>query len=401
MAAPKKKGKRDHKPQDEKQWLGKPEKNKCRVGIVGLPNIGKSSLFNTFSAKQVPAENYPFCTIKPAQTQVPVPDKRWVHLCSAFKPRSRVQAVLEIWDIAGLVRGAHEGQGLGNEFLSNIQAVDAIFHVVRGFRAKQVEHVEGSLDPVRDIEIISNELRQKDIANLTKKSDSLGKLVTRTKDKRVHDEYEVVTQLLSILKEGKDIGYCGVHFAAKHLEFIQSYNLFTAKPVVFLMNVSESNWLKGHNKFIGDLQEFVKKHYPGCAVIPFCAAFEKKLTEMSAEECEKYLTENKTKSVLNKIIHQGYKALNLVHFFTCGEDEVRCWTIRKGSKAPVAAGTIHGDMEDGFICAETYSYKDFKKNGATEQGVKAAGKYHQNGRNYVVQDGDICFFKFSPPQKKK
>eukprot|EP01083_Nonionella_stella_P178329 629574_1 len=401
MAAPKKKKDKKGGHQEEKQWLGKQEKNKCRMGIVGLPNIGKSSLFNVFSAKQVPAENYPFCTIKPAQTQVPVPDKRWVHLCSAFKPKSRIQAVLEIWDIAGLVRGAHEGQGLGNEFLSNIQAVDAIFHVVRGFRAKHVEHVEGSLDPVRDIKIIANELRQKDIAKLSKKYDSLSKLVNRSKDKRIKDEFEVVKILLDILKQGKDLAYCGTHFAPKHLDFIRSYNLFTCKPVVFLVNVSESNWLKGQNKFIAEIQEYVKKEYKGCPVIPFSAAFEKKISEMPSDEAEEYLTKNKTKSMINKIIHQGYKALHLIHFFTCGEDEVRCWTIRKGSKAPQAAGTIHTDMEVGFICSETYAYKDFKKCGATEAGVKSGGKYHQNGRNYVVQDGDVCFFKFNPPQGKK
>jgi len=402
MAAPKKKkGKKDESKQEEKQWLGKQEKNKCRVGIVGLPNIGKSSLFNVFSSKQVPAENYPFCTIKPAQTIVPVPDKRWVHLCSAFCPKSRVQAVLEVWDIAGLVRGAHKGEGLGNEFLSNIQAVDAMFHVVRGFRAKHVEHVETTLDPVRDIKIIANELRQKDIVKLAKMDETLGKRAHKTNDKAMLFEYECVHNLLEILQSGKDIGYCGVKFPVKQLEYIRSYNLFTAKPMVFLVNVSESNWLKGQNKFMEGVVAYVKEAYPGCAVIAFCAAFEKKISEMSAEEAEAYLSKHKTKSVLNKIIHAGYKALNLVHYFTCGEDEVRCWTFRKGSKAPQAAGVIHGDMESGFICAETYAYKDFKKNGSTEQGVKAAGKYHQNGRNYVVQDGDVCFFKFSPPAKEK
>jgi len=324
-----------------------------------------------------------------------------VHLCEAFKPRSRIQAVLEIWDIAGLVRGAHEGQGLGNEFLSNIQAVDAIFHVVRAFRAKLVEHVEGSLDPVRDIKIIANELIQKDIAIMTKKHDSLSKLVNRSKDKRIKDEFECVQELLAMLKEGKYLAFCGKHFASKHLDYIRSYNLFTCKPVVFLVNVSESNWLKGQNKYIQEIQEYVGKDYKGSPVIPFSAAFEKKINEMDADEAEKYLTKNKTKSVLNKIIHQGYKALHLIHFFTCGEDEVRCWTIRKGTKAPQAAGTIHTDMEEGFICAETYSYKDFKKNGATEAGVKSAGKYHQHGRNYVAQDGDIFFFKFTKPQPKK
>ena len=236
---------------------------------------------------------------------MPVPDKRWVHLCESFKPRSRVQAVLEIWDIAGLVKGAHEGQGLGNEFLANIQAVDAIYHVVRAFRAKHIEHVEGSLDPIRDIKIIANELRQKDISLLNKKYESLSKLVNRSKDKRIKDEFECVKILLDILKDGKDLAFCGIHFQSKHLDFIRSYNLFTCKPIVFLVNVSESNWLKGQNKYIADIQQFVKKEYPGCAVIPFSAAFEKKISEMSPDECEQYLTKNKTKSVVNKIIHQG------------------------------------------------------------------------------------------------
>jgi len=399
MAAPKKK-KEEHK-EEEKQWLGKPEKNKCRIGIVGLPNIGKSSLFNVFSSKQVPAENYPFCTIKPSQTQVPVPDKRWLHLCESFKPRSRVQAVLEIWDIAGLVRGAHEGQGLGNEFLANIQAVDAIYHVVRAFKAKDVEHVEGSLDPVRDIEIIANELRQKDIAVVSKKYESLSKLVGRSKDRRVKEEFECVSILLELLKEGKDLAFCGVRFDGKYLDYIRSYNLFTCKPVVFLVNVSETNWLKGQNKYIAEIQEYVKKAYPGSAVIPFSATFEKKVSEMTADEAEAFLNKNKTKSLLNKIIQAGYKSLQLIHYFTCGEDEVRCWTIRKGTKAPQAAGVIHSDMEDGFICAEVYAYKDFKKCGGTETAVKSGGKYQQQGKNYVVQDGDICFFKFNKPQPSK
>eukprot|EP00485_Elphidium_margaritaceum_P001664 CAMPEP_0202691174 /NCGR_PEP_ID=MMETSP1385-20130828/5960_1 /ASSEMBLY_ACC=CAM_ASM_000861 /TAXON_ID=933848 /ORGANISM="Elphidium margaritaceum" /LENGTH=403 /DNA_ID=CAMNT_0049346535 /DNA_START=59 /DNA_END=1270 /DNA_ORIENTATION=+ len=401
MAAPKK-GKDDKKEHhEEKQWLGKPEKNKCRIGIVGLPNIGKSSFFNVLSSKQVAAENYPFCTIKPSLTQVAVPDKRWVHLCESFKPKSRVQAILEVWDIAGLVRGAHEGKGLGNEFLANIQAVDAIYHVVRAFRAKDVEHVEGTLDPVRDIQIIANELRQKDIALLQKKYDSLSKLVTRTKDKRVKDEFVIVERLLALLKEGKDIAFCGERFEGKYLDYISSYNLFTAKPVTFLVNVSESNWLKGQNKFIADIQAHVAKVYPGSSVIPFSAAFEKKISEMPAEESEAFLEKNSTKSVINKIITQGYKCLQLIHFFTCGEDEVRCWTVRKGAKAPQAAGTIHSDMEVGFICAEVYAYKDFKKSGGTELSVKSAGKYQQHGKTYVVQDGDVCFFKFNKPQPAK
>jgi len=379
-------------------FLGKLEKNKCRIGIVGLPNVGKSSLFNTFSTKQVPAENYPFCTIQPAQAIVAVPDKRWNYLCDIYKPKSKIQAVLEIWDIAGLVRGAHEGKGLGNEFLSNIQSVDAIYHVVRAFKDKLVEHVDGSVDPIRDLETISFELRAKDKQTIASKLDNLEKLVKRTTDRRVKKELEVVSKIKTALDAGKDVNY--VDWTSDEIEYVRGYNLFTAKPVVFLVNVSLTDWEKGSNKFITAIQEWVDKNYPGSVVVPFSAVFEKKFLEMNPTEQESYLKEHKTKSMLDKIITAGYKALHLIHFFTAGEDEVRCWTIREGTKSPQAGGTIHSDFEKGFICAETMAYKDFKKLG-TENAVKSAGKYIQNGKNYDVQDGDIMYFKFNKPTTGK
>lgn len=327
-----------------------------------------------------------------------VPDKRWAHLCEAFKPKSRVQAVLEIWDIAGLVKGAHEGKGLGNEFLSNIQAVDAIYHCVRAFKDKDIQHVEGDVNPVRDMEIISSELRKKDLAFIQAKYEKLDISARRTNDKHAKDELACVERILNVLKEDKDIQFH--HWNGKDIEFIQQYNLFTAKPVVFLVNVSVKNWLKGQNKWIPAIKEWVTKNYPNSPVLPFSAKFEEKLVEMTVEESEKYLQENNTKSQMNKIIHAGYKALKLIHYFTCGADEVKCWTIRQGTKAPQAAGVIHGDMEQGFICAETYNYKAFKKHGS-EHEVKANGQYQQNGKNYEVHDGDILFFKFNKPQGKK
>ncbi|ETO08785.1 yyaF/YCHF TRANSFAC/OBG family small GTpase plus RNA binding domain TGS [Reticulomyxa filosa] len=425
-------------------FLGKLEKNKCRIGIVGLPNVGKSSLFNTFSTKQVPAENYPFCTIQPAQAIVAVPDKRWTHLCEVYAPRSRIQAVLEIWDIAGLVRGAHEGKGLGNEFLSNIQSVDAIYHVVRAFKDKMVEHVDGSVDPIRDLETISFELRAKDRQTIAGKFENMEKMAKRSNDRKIKKELviifyfkkgycvdvyvkliEVVGKIKEVLEAGKDVNYAD--WTSDEIEYIRGYNLFTAKPVVFLVNVSMSDWEKGSNKFIGVIQEWVDKHFPGSAVIPFSAVFEakvclyllflslsftnyisiwycffdfKKLLEMDESKREAYLKEHKTRSMLDKIITSGYKALHLIHFFTAGEDEVRCWTVRATTKAPQAAGTIHTDFEKGFICAETMSYKDFKKCGS-ESAAKANGKYIQNGKSYEVQDGDIMYFKFNKPTSKK
>ena len=205
-------------------------------------------------------------------------------------------------------------------------------------------------------------------------------------------------RILAVLNEDKDIQF--QQWSGKDIEFIQRYNLFTAKPVVFLINVRDKDWLSGTNKWIPAIKEWVSKNYPNSPVIPFSAKFEETIAEMDAQTCEKYLQEHNTKSQMNKIIHAGYKALKLIHFFTCGADEVKCWTIRQGTKAPQAAGVIHGDMEVGFICAEQYTYKSFKKHG-NEHEVKANGAYHQNGKNYEVQDGDILFFKFNKPQGKK
>lgn len=270
--------------------------------------------------------------------------------------------------------------------------------MVRAFRDSKVEHVEGSLNPVRDMQIVTNELRMKDLIQLIKKRDVLLKLTARSKNKQQIQELQIVHELIEVLESGEDVQ--SKRWPNKYLDVIRGYNLFSAKPVVYLVNVSESNWLKGSNKYMEDIQIWVKEHYPYSAVIPFSAKFEKNLSEMDAETAENYLGEHSTKSALNKIIHHGYKALSLIHFFTCGEDEVRAWTLRKGSKAPQAGGVIHSDMQIGFICCETYSYKSFRKY-KSEHECKAHGKYLQNGRNYVIQDGDVLFFKFNKPVQKK
>lgn len=316
----------------------------------------------------------------------------------AYKPAKNFRAVLDVWDIAGLVKGAHEGKGLGNEFLSNIASVDAIFHLVRAFKDKKIDHVEGDVNPIRDMEIIRAELIAKDLAMMSTKFENMDKAAKRSNDKKVKDELVVVERIFQGLKENKEIQF--IQWSPREIEYLRSYNLFTAKPVVFLVNVGLKDWLKGSNKWIAEIQEWVKGNYPGSPVIPFSATFEKMVIDMKEEERNKYLEENKTKSAINRIITNGYDALSLIHYFTAGEDEVKCWTIRAGTKAPQAAGVIHTDFETGFICAEVMSYKDWKKCGG-EQGCKATGKYRQHGKDYVVQDGDIMFFKFNRPVPKK
>jgi len=373
----------------EKQILGRPG-NAVKIGIVGLPNVGKSTLFNVLSGLSVPAENYAFCTIDPSKAAVEVPDKRWDFLCDLFNPQKRFRAVLSCWDIAGLVRGAHEGKGLGNEFLSNIAAVDAIYHCVRAFKDKKIEHVDGEIDPIRDLETISDELRKKDCVVLKSVLEKKSNLAERSNDKKMKEEVVILQQLLTLVESGTDARRH--KWALKDIEFINTLNLFSAKPVVFLVNVSEKSWRKGGNKWIEPIKKWVKQNSKGSKVIPFSAAFESKVA--AAEDKAAFLKEAKVPSHVQKIIFAGYKSLNLIHYFTCGEDEVKCWTIRKGTKAPAAGGVIHSDFEKGFICAETMAYDDFVECG-TEAACKSAGKYVQNGKNYVVKDGDILFFKFN------
>jgi len=376
----------------KKVVLGRP-KNNVSIGIVGLPNVGKSALFNLLSGQQVSSENYPFCTIDPSKAQIMVPDERWEFLCNEFKPQRRVGAVLTCWDIAGLVRGAHEGQGLGNEFLSNIAAVDAIFHVVRAFSDKKIEHVDGDVDPIRDLETISGELRMKDITLVQTHLEKIEKLAQRSNDKKLKAEVVLCKQMAALLADGGDIRYG--EWTNADVPTINKMNLFTAKPVVFLVNVSEKGWRGKGTKWLKPIKKWVKKKCPGSKVIPFSAKFEELYAELAnADEQKAFLEKANAPTHIPKIIWAGYKALNLIHYFTCGADEVKCWTIRRGTLAPQAAGVIHTDFEKGFISAETMSYADYVEYGS-EAKCKAAGKYKQNGRTYEVQDGDILFFKFN------
>lgn len=364
-----------------------------KMGIVGLPNVGKSTFFNILTKLQAAAENFPFCTIDPNEGRVPVPDPRFDHLCEKYKPASKVPAFLNVVDIAGLVKGANEGLGLGNAFLSHIKACDGIFHMIRIFDDEEIVHVEGNVDPIRDIEIINEELRLKDLDFVEKIHDEVEKKVVRSGDKTLKFDYEVLHKIVEILKnEKKGVRYHD--WNDKEIEVLNKHLLLTSKPIVYLLNMSETEYIKKKNKWLPKIKQWVDEHDPGAVVIPYSAAFEAKVQDMSEEERKAFLSENNVTSQMDKIITNGYKALQLCYFFTAGEDEVKCWTIQVGTKAPQAAGRIHTDFEKGFIMAEVMKFEDFKENGS-ESAVKAAGKYRQQGKQYVVEDGDIILFKFN------
>lgn len=371
-----------------------------KIGIVGLPNVGKSTFFNVLTKSEAAAENFPFCTIDPNESRVPVPDERFDFLCDYHKPPSKIPAFLNVVDIAGLVKGAHAGQGLGNAFLSHISACDAIFHLTRAFEDDGIVHIEGSVDPVRDIEIIHEELRLKDEELIVPIIDKLEKVAVRGGDKKLKPEFDIMSKVKNwIIDEKKHVRFYP-DWNDKEIEVLNKHLLLTSKPMIYLVNLSEKDYIRRKNKWLIKIKEWVDKYDPKALVIPFSGAIELKFQEMDEEEQTKYLEENKTQSALAKIIKTGFSSLQLEYFFTAGVDEVRAWTIKKGTKAPQAAGKIHTDFEKGFIMAEVMKFEDFKAEGC-ETAVKSAGKYRQQGRNYIVEDGDIIFFKFNTPQQSK
>jgi len=365
-----------------------------KVGIVGLPNVGKSTFFNVLTNSQIAAENFPFCTIDPNESRVPVPDERYDFLCQYHKPASKVPAFLNVVDIAGLVEGASEGAGLGNAFLSHISACDAIFQMLRAFDDEDVTHVDGSINPVRDLETILNELRMKDVEYFTARFNDMEKKCIRGGDKKFAEEFKIVTKVLKILKEEKKHLRFVTDWDATEIEVLNRHLPLTAKPMLYLVNLSEKDFIRKKNKWLIKIKEWIDANDPGAQLVPYSAVFESKSVSMDAEEFKKYCDEVKATSVLPKIIKAGFNLLQLQYFFTAGKDEVKAWTIQKGSKAPVAAGKIHTDFEKGFIMAEVMKFEDFKELGS-ENAVKGSGKYRQEGKLYVVNDGDIIFFKFN------
>jgi obg-like ATPase 1 len=306
-----------------------------------------------------------------------------------------VPAVLTVTDIAGLVKGAAEGQGLGNAFLSHIAAVDGIFHVCRAFENDDIIHVENNVDPVRDLDIIHTELRKKDIAFVTSKMEVVAKNAERKLGgKETIEELNLLKKASKLLiEDDKDIRTGD--WTSIEIDILNKYQLLTAKPVVYLVNLSEKDYIRQKNKFLPALADWLKAKGTDDKMIPFSCEFEQKLANVPADEQAKYCETVGAKSAFPKIIKAGYHALNLVHFFTAGADEVRAWTIKQDITAPKAAGVIHTDFEKGFIMADIYSYDDFKACGASEANVKAQGKLRMEGRNYQMNDGDICHFKFN------
>lgn len=330
--------------------------------------------------------------IDPNVSKVPVPDERFDHLVKAYKPKSVIPAVLTVTDIAGLVKGAAEGAGLGNAFLSHIQAVDGIFHMVRAFSGEEVTHVEGNVDPIRDLEIIHRELRLKDVAYVQNRIDATRKNVERgLGGKEAKQEFDALEKALALMQdEGKDVRLG--EWTGLEIDYLNRHNLITAKPMVYLVNLSAKDYIRKRNKFLEPLAEWLKNRGSGDKMIPISCEFEAKIFEMSEEEREAFCKENNTRTVMPRVIKTGYHNLNLVHFFTAGPDEVRAWTVKQGTLAPAAAGTIHTDFQKKFIAADIYSYEDFKIEGS-ENAVRAAGKLRTQGKFYEVQDGDICYFK--------
>lgn len=362
-----------------------------KAGIVGLPNVGKSTLFNAITKKNILAANYPFATIDPNVGVVTVPDARLDYLNDLYKPKSLVPTAYEFIDIAGLVKGASQGEGLGNKFLSHIREVDAIVEVVRCFDDKDITHVEGDIDPIRDIEIINVELILADLEILNNRINKLGKKVSMTKDKNELLEIGALQKGIESLE--KNIPLRLVEFDDNELNVLKNFSLITLKPMIYAANVAEEDIALGKNEYTEKVCEYAAKENAG--VIVMCAKIEAELADMSDEDKRLFMEDlGIVNSGLDKLIFATYDLLGLATFFTSGADECRAWTFRKGMKAPECAGIIHTDFEKGFIKAEVMSYEDLHQYGA-ELKVKEAGKVRLEGKDYLMQDGDIAYFRFN------
>lgn len=361
------------------------------AGIVGLPNVGKSTLFNAITKQEILAANYPFATIEPNVGTVIVPDKRVEVLEKMYMPNKTIPTTFEFTDIAGLVKGASTGEGLGNKFLSHIREVDAIVEVVRCFDDKNIIHVDGNIDPIRDIEVINLELVFSDLEIIDNRINKIAKKAQTSKNKDDLIEYNLLLRIKENLE--KNIPVRKLDFDEEELKILSSFRLITAKPIIYVANVDEDTIIAGENEYVKEVREYAKKE--NTEVVMICAKIESELAELELEEKTAFLKElGIEESGLSSLIKSTYSLLGLATYFTVGPDEVRAWTFRKGMKAPSCAGLIHTDFEKGFIRAEVMSYQDLIDCG-NELKVKEAGKMRLEGKDYLMQDGDICHFRFN------
>ncbi|KPU44049.1 ribosome-binding ATPase YchF [Oxobacter pfennigii] len=363
-----------------------------KLGIVGLPNVGKSTLFNAITKAGAEAANYPFCTIEPNVGVVPVPDERLNVLAQMYNPKKVTPTTVEFLDIAGLVKGASKGEGLGNKFLSHIREVEAIVHVVRCFSNENIVHVEGSIDPIRDIEIINLELILSDLEIIDRRLERSGKAV-KSGDKKMQNEVVVLQQIKECLDKGNAVR--SMEFNEDEQQFVKQLFLLSTKPVLYVCNVSEDDLISDieSNVYVNKVKEYAAKENSGSIVIS--GKLEEEIAQLDEKEKQEFLSDyGLDQSGLDKLIKESYKLLGLISFLTGGPDEVRAWTIKSGTKAPQAAGKIHSDIERGFIRAEVVPFEQLVECGS-ETAAKEKGLIRSEGKEYIMQDGDVVLFRFN------
>ncbi len=363
-----------------------------KVGIVGLPNVGKSSLFNALTAQAAPSENYPFCTVEPNIGMVEVPDRRLDRIFELAGAARRIPTAIQFVDIAGLVKGASEGEGLGNKFLGNIREVDAVAHVLRCFEDPDVTHVLGSVDPNRDREVVQAELALADLDTVERRIDRVARKA-RSGEREAQQELALLERLRDALSEGRSIRR--LDLSPPEQVLLKGFHLLTSKPVLYVANVAEGDLPAGDNPWTGSLREALAVEEPDAGLVPVCSAIEAEVAQLDPVDRQEFLADlGLEEPGLHRLIRAAYELLGLITFFTAGEKEARAWTVRRGALAPEAAGTIHSDFERGFIRAETIGFEEFEEVGSLKA-ARERGRIRSEGKDYLVQDGDIILFRFN------